>query len=136
MAQSITAIGELERFTRRYHALLEFKAGMIRIIATGGLVEAEWRRAAWFRPTKVSGQAMRRRIALGWRLPFGWMMRRVPLQDRFQVGPWWMLCWALMYESALYTWIDWAIVHGLAREPYDGCYIHELEWFPDAPRFK
>lgn len=60
-------------------------------------------------------------------------------KDEIIVGPWWAL-WPFRvrhwYWTRFMPWlVEWGRERGLLSIP-DGGYYHEIEWFPDQPRFR
>jgi hypothetical protein len=107
----------------------------LRIIGDGGLIEAPA-----FRPRvfgyRVSRRAFERRVMYGERLPFGWAVVHELHTSSIQLGPWWLLGAGIFWRWFYYEFCHLAIRVGLARAPSEDCYLHELIWFPDAPRFE
>lgn len=111
------------------------------IVRDGGIRESPAYRARWFAPTRVSWAAAKRRWPAGKViLPFGWIawpeVNSTGRRDEKLVGPWWMFGWHWLSYVAYYRFCMWATSVDLARAPNEGCYLHELVWFPDMPRFK
>lgn len=126
------------RQVRQRPALLQLQASL-RIIADGGL-----REAPAFRPRlmhRVSRRAIERRIGLGeTSAPWGWSIRHEVVAtgrtSALIITPIW-LQWIVFGPGDLWwNFCSLAVRIGLAREPYEACYLHELVWFPDFPRFE
>lgn len=118
------------------------------IIADGG-----FREAPEFRPRvfgyRVSSRALRMRLAgphlatggparvtPDMKLPFGWTAIPERRTATLYVEPWWLLGPKILARWACVRWCEFAIRVGMAEEPYECCYLHELRWFPTAPRFE
>lgn len=67
-------------------------------------------------------------------LPFGWSAERSMHRNAWEVGPSWYILPRRWYRSLSWAFYCFAIEVGAAVEPYEGCYVNELQWWPPAPR--
>lgn len=133
---------EQERRTGRFMDWLrdpEFAEARLRLRLTLNqeLVEAPEYRAKLI--TLVSRRAIlmrephhQRRI-----VPWGWTavinVDSMGRRDSYWVGPWWLMLPRVLHRR-YWHWRSrvhpWTVRVGLVAEPSEGCYYHELIWFP------
>ena len=99
------------------------------ITRDGGLIEAPGNR------TLLTRIVSRRWKTVMPPMPFGWAREKVIDRHAYVYGPAWYILPRRWMRELRWAFVDWALRVDLARTPYQGCWHHEIVWFPDAPRF-
>lgn len=111
-----------------------FRGARRRIAST--LNSLPWVESAWMR-----GVLTRRIDSLRLRddghqrpaLPFGWSAERDWDTDSWTVGPSWYILPRQWYREIRQRIYRFALKRGALKAPYEGCYFHEMEWWPRNP---
>lgn len=118
---------DAERFVKDVRVFAEARQRVIERLRELPLVEAGWRR-----PRVLTHSVTRERIRSSREpvVPFGWAYERIEGRNAVEIGPAWFILPRRWYRELRWQLYHHAIRLGAAEKPYEGCYLHELRWFP------
>lgn len=115
----------------RYLAFHHAKARLRATLGCLPLIEAPWRHGNRFYRSVSFSVAESHGLPP---LPFGWSAEKCFDRAALDIGPSWYMLPRRWYRTTRAAFYRKAVEIGAAVAPYDGCYYHELEWWPSRPR--